>query len=91
MHESKRPTKSDLKRIDAMSDDDIDYSDIPELTDDFWENAKIVNPPKKKSLTVRYDADVIDYLKEHIGKGYQSKMNAILKAYVEYEKRHSDK
>ena len=89
MYENSRPTKSNLKQVDALSENDIDYSDIPELTDNFWKNAKIVNAPKKQSLTVRYDSEIIDYLKEHVGKGYQSKMNAILKAYVEYEKRHN--
>ena len=91
MRESKVPTKSDLGKIDAIPESHIDYSDIPELTDDFWENARLAQPPRKKALTVRYDAEIIDYFKAHIGQGYQSKMNAILKAYVEYEKRRDAK
>lgn len=91
MRESKEPTKSDLSKIDALPERHIDYSDIPELTDDFWENARLAKPPKKRALTVRYDTEIIDYFKSHIGQGYQSKMNAILKAYIEYEKRHDAK
>jgi hypothetical protein len=44
-----KATASDLARIDAMTDADIDYSDIPELDDEFFKNAAPVNlPPKKK-------------------------------------------
>jgi len=65
-----------------LTDDDIDTSDIPELTPDFFRNAKLLDPQPKKQLTVRMDADVIDWFKAQ-GKGYQSRMNAVLRAYVE--------
>lgn len=92
MHANKVPTKSDLRKLDSLTDSDIDYSDIPELTDDFWETARWVDPAKKQSLTIRYDADIVDYFKAQVGKGYQSKMNAVLKAYVEHSKaRYSKK
>ena len=39
---NKKIIKSDLKRLDAMRDEDIDYSDIPELDEDFWKDAKLV-------------------------------------------------
>ena len=39
--------KSDLKRIDRMKDEDIDYSDIPELDDAFFATARVVVPPGK--------------------------------------------
>ncbi len=65
----------------ALPDGDIDYSDIPELDDRFWSNAKLAMPAAKKQLTVRFDEDVIEWFKAQ-GKGYQSHMNAILKAYV---------
>ncbi len=69
------------KELAALSDSDIDYSDIPALDDRFWSNARLVMPSAKKQLTVRFDEDVIDWFKAQ-GKGYQSHMNAILKAYV---------
>ena len=79
---SKKPIKSDLKRIDAMADEDIDYSDIPELDDDFFKNAEVVVPPEKKPIALRLDADVLEWMKAQ-GKGYQSRINAILRAYYE--------
>jgi len=82
---NKKIIKSDLKRLDAMRDEDIDYSDIPELDEDFWKDAKLVIPPGKKQLTIRLDADVLTWLKAQ-GKGYQSRINAILRSY--YEAHH---
>ena len=78
----KKPTKSNLKRLDAMSDASIDYSDIPALDAAFFRNARVVCPPGKKQLTVRLDADVLEWLRGQ-GKGYQSRINAILRAYYE--------
>ena len=79
---SKKSIKSDLKRIDAQSDQDIDYSDIPELDENFFKKARVVIPPGKKQLTLRLDADVLEWMKAQ-GKGYQSRINAILRAYYE--------
>lgn len=64
----------------AMPDSEIDYSDIPETTDEFWKNA-VRNPlykPIKQATTVRVDADVLLWLKSQ-GKGYQTRINAILR------------
>ncbi len=61
-------------------DDKIDYSDIPPLTDEFWKNA-VRNPfykPTKQITTVRVDSDVLLWLKGQ-GKGYQTRINAILR------------
>jgi len=85
---NKKIIKSDLKRLDAMRDEDIDYSDIPELDEDFWKDAKQVIPPGKKQLTIRLDADVLTWLKAQ-GKGYQSRINAILRSYYEAHQESS--
>lgn len=85
---NKKIIKSDLKRLDAMRDEDIDYSDIPELDEDFWKDAKLVIPPGKKQLTIRLDADVLTWLKAQ-GKGYQSRINAILRSYYEAHQESS--
>jgi uncharacterized protein (DUF4415 family) len=74
--------KSDLKRIDRMTDDDIDYSDIPEVDASFFATARVVVPPGKKQVTIRLDSDVLAWLKEQ-GRGYQTRINAILRAYYE--------
>ena len=84
---SKKSTiKSNLKRIDALRDEDIDYSDIPALDKGFFEKAQMVVPPGKKQLTIRLDADVLAWLKAQ-GKGYQSRINAILRMYYEAHRK----
>jgi uncharacterized protein (DUF4415 family) len=73
--------KRQLKKLASRPDSQIDFSDIPELTDKFWRNA-VRNPfyrPVKKQLTLRLDADVIAWLR-HQGKGYQTRANALLRA-----------
>ena len=65
-----------------MSDEDIDYSDIPEVDAAFFKNAPVVVPPGKTQVTVRIDSDVLTWLKGQ-GRGYQTRINAILRAYYE--------
>ena len=79
---SEKRMKSDLGRIDRMKDEDIDYSDIPELDAAFVATARVVVPPGKKQVTVRLDRDVLAWLKAQ-GRGYQTRINAILRAYYE--------
>ncbi|HEX4765064.1 MAG TPA: BrnA antitoxin family protein [Lichenihabitans sp.] len=72
--------KAELKALKAMPDADIDTSDSPPLTDAFWKNA-VRNPfykPTKTSTTVRIDSDVLAWFKGQ-GKGYQSRINAVLR------------
>jgi uncharacterized protein (DUF4415 family) len=72
--------KAELQALAEMPDSEIDYSDIPPLDDSFWKNA-VRNPfykPTKTSTTVRVDSDVLVWLKSQ-GKGYQTRMNAILR------------
>ncbi len=72
--------KAELKALQAKPDSQIDYSDIPPLQEDFWKKA-VRNPfyrPTKTSTTVRIDSDVLHWLRAH-GKGYQSRINAILR------------
>ena len=82
---SKESTKSDLARLDAIRDEDIDYSDIPELDESFFEKATVHWPSHKRQLTIRLDEDVLDWLKRQ-GRGYQTRINAILRAYYEAHK-----
>lgn len=70
-----------LEELAAMPDEDIDYSGIPELGEEFFRNARLVMPAGKRQVTLRIDADVLDWFRAH-GKGYQSRMNAVLRAYV---------
>ena len=75
-------TKSDLRRLDATSDANIDNSNIPELDATFFRGARVVVSPGRKQLTVRLDADVLAWLQDQ-GKGYHSRTNAILRANYE--------
>lgn len=91
-------TDEELARIDAIRDEDIDYSDIPDMGDADWSKAMSwdqlmakLNAPKT-ALTIRYDADIIEWFKANTGtegkrgKGYQTAMNAVLRSYVEAQK-----
>lgn len=72
--------KRRLSKLARQPDSQIDLSDIPELTDKFWQNA-VRNPfyrPVKRQLTLRLDADVIAWLRRQ-GKGYQTRANALLR------------
>lgn len=72
--------KAELRALAQRPDSEIDYSDIPPLTEKFWQNA-VRNPfykPVKTHASVRIDADVMHWLKSQ-GKGYQTRINAILR------------
>lgn len=76
--------KSDLKRLDAMTDADIDYSDIPPTDEKFWANAEVFIGGKQ-AISLRVDPDVLLFYKEQ-GKGYQTAMNRVLRQYMEAHK-----
>ena len=77
--------KKRLKEIEAIQDEDIDYSDIPEADESFWRRAELQMPRPKKGIYVRLDADVIEWLKSK-GKGYQIRMNAMLRVLMESDR-----
>ena len=69
-----------IEALKRMPDSEIDLSDVPEITPEMFRNAIRGNPylRKKEQLTVRLDADVLEWLKG-LGKGYQTKLNALLR------------
>lgn len=74
-------SKKRLAEIAALPDEEIDFSDIPELTEKFWQNA-VRNPfykPVKKQVTLRIDADILAWLQMEGKDGYQSRLNAVLR------------
>ena len=77
-----------LQEIETIQDKDIDYSDIPEADESFWRRAELRMPQAKKGIYVRLDADVLDWLKSK-GKGYQTRMNAMLRTLMESDRRPS--
>ena len=69
-----------LEKLSRRPDNEIDTSDIPELTEKFWRKA-VRNPfyrHVKKQITLRLDADIIAWLRRQ-GKGYQTRANALLR------------
>ncbi len=77
--------KADLERLRNMADEDIDTSDAPEILD--WSNAKrgAFYRPVKRQITLRLDADVLAWFKEHAGengRGYQTEINRALRQHV---------
>ena len=81
-------TDEALARLDAIKDEDIDYSDIPELDDSFFENAWQGDMPpvtEKEKISVRLDKDVLQWLRSY-GRGYQTRMNDILRIAMQHQK-----
>lgn len=81
--------KAEVKALSELPDNKIDYSDIPPLSAEFWKSAT-PNPfykPTKTSTTVRVDSDVLVWLKSQ-GKGYQTRINAILRAAMLQKVKH---
>jgi uncharacterized protein (DUF4415 family) len=78
MRKLTKEQKRDIAAIRVMRDEDIDLSDIPEVLD--WSKAEIGKfyRPPKRSVTMRLDEDVIDWLKGY-GKGYQTRANLLLR------------
>ena len=70
-----------------MTDADIDYSDIPSQAGKKWTRpGALVSAENKQQITLRLDADVLKFFKK-TGKRYQSRINAVLREYVEVHKR----
>lgn len=82
-------SETEWERIDAMQDEDIDFSDCAELTPDMFAKAIVRKglpmPPKKIQMTLRVDGDVVEWFKAQ-GRGYQTHINALLRAYMEAHK-----
>jgi uncharacterized protein (DUF4415 family) len=64
-----------------MKDEEIDYSDISELDEDFLKNAVLRIPETKSIITIRLDKEVLDWFKSK-GRGYQTKINDLLRTYM---------
>ena len=78
----KKKYHSDLKRLRKLKDEEIDYSDLPELDEAFFKKAVIVLPKPKAAVCIRLDQEVLEWFKAQ-GKGYQTRINALLRAYME--------
>ncbi len=82
--------ETDYARLDAMTDEDIakavaEDPDAAPLDID-WTKARLVLPPGKENVTLRVDRDVLDWFRS-TGKGFHTRMNAVLRAYMEAHKQ----
>jgi uncharacterized protein (DUF4415 family) len=86
---ARKESRSDMARIRHMTETeleksistDADWNDVPP---DWHLKAQAVMPEPKKLLSLRLDADVIDWFKQQ-GAGYQTRMNAVLRSFMEHE------
>jgi uncharacterized protein (DUF4415 family) len=72
----------ELAKLQKMTDHGIDYSDIPPTDAKFLEKAQVVLPPVKTHLSLRFDEDIVEWFRRQ-GAGYQTKINAVLRSYVQ--------
>jgi len=86
MSKAAKKQKRELRDLVALRDSQIDLSDVPEVRD--WSRAVVGKfyRPIKKSLTIRLDADVLAWLKAQ-GRGYQTRINKLLRAAMEGQSR----
>jgi uncharacterized protein (DUF4415 family) len=79
-------SRTNWDHVDAMTDEEIDTSDIPPLDAAFFTDAELRMPQVEPSITIRLDPDILEWFKDQ-GKGYQTRINAVLRKYVEAQKK----
>lgn len=83
---STKESRTDWDKLRNMPDEKIDLSEVPELGEDFFREAKLRLPESKRLISLRIDSDILEWFKRQ-GKGYQTRINAILRAYVRAHSR----
>jgi len=87
------PVKPLNRKLVEMSDEEAERRaaadpDAGVIPPGFWDNAKVWVPPRKQQITLRLDPEVIGWFKR-TGKGYQSRMGAVLRSYVEAKRKRA--
>jgi uncharacterized protein (DUF4415 family) len=79
-------SETDWERLDKMTDEEIDFSDCPEITPEQFAKAVVRRglpvAKNKAQVTLRVDSDVLEWFKSQ-GRGYQTQINSLLRAYME--------
>ena len=83
--------KADWAKVRRLSEAELDAAarsdpNAQPTDSDFWQDADLVMPETKQSVTLRLDRDVLGWFRSH-GKGYQTRINAVLRAYVDRHKK----
>ena len=79
-------SQTDWNRLDQMTDEEIDFSDCPEITPEMVTKAVVrrglPNSQTKTQVTLSIDSDVLDWFKSQ-GQSYQTEINRLLRSYME--------
>ena len=84
-------TEERAREIEAISDEDIDFSDIPELDEEFFKNAKLIKrQPRTEAISIRVDTDTLEWFRATAKnnpeiRGYQTLINDVLRTYVSHQ------
>ena len=83
--------RTDLERLDRMTEEEIEEASRSDpdsllLEDCDLSTLRVVMPEPKKAISLRVDPEVLNFFKS-FGKGYQTRMNAVLRAYMEAQQR----
>ncbi len=89
--QSARASSTDWERLRKMSDESVRAAveadpDAHPTDPSFWKSSKVVMPARKQAVTIRLDADLLEWFRKE--KGYQTRINAILRTYMEAQ--HSE-
>ena len=82
-----------MARLRPMTEEDIRRTspeELRDLPDDFWDDAVLVSPDRKIPISLRVDADVLEWFKAG-GPRYQSRINAVLRAYMIRARRQGER
>ena len=83
-------TQTDWDRVATMTEAEVDEAaasdpDAQSTDEAFWKDAQVVIPQSKHAISLRVDSDVLAWFKSQ-GKGYQTRINAVLRAYMEAQR-----
>jgi uncharacterized protein (DUF4415 family) len=95
MHELPPDTKTDWKRVDTMTAQELEENAMTDkdslmADEEFWKVARLImaaTDKDKERVTIRIDKDILKWLKKE-GRGYQSRINSILRAFMTVDKEH---
>ena len=76
-----KQSRTDWRKLRKQKDSEIDCSDIAPLSKEFFAKATLRLPQPKPSISIRLDPDILDWFKRQ-GRGYQTRINAVLRMYV---------
>jgi len=79
---TKMRSHTDFQKLGTLKDEEIDYSDLPEVDANFWSRAEVRDHGPKQAISIRLDSDVLDWFKHQQGR-YQKLINQVLRRYMD--------